>query len=76
MEKDLVDKKLGDKAEVKVSFVDGKLVAEVTYAASLVEGGVVLKVPAANVLDALAAAIPGHFDDAILGAAKELLTKV
>lgn len=75
MEAELVEGKIADKADYKVEFKDGKLCAELSANLPLLDAGIVIKVKAEAVLDALKAAIPGHFDDAVLDAAKLLLVK-
>jgi hypothetical protein len=74
MEKDIVDGKIGNVGSYDVEFKDGKLKAQV--AASPAEGvsaGAFIEIDAAMVLDALAKAIPGTIDDALLGVAKAAL---
>jgi hypothetical protein len=64
------------KGGYKVEFKEGKLCVEVLYDAGALEGGLTVKLDAAEVLDVLAKAIPGHIDDAILATAKGLLKGV
>lgn len=70
---ELAEGQIGKEGKYGVKFEQGKLCAEVDYVGADASAGVVVKIDAANVLDALASAIPGHFDDAILAAAKGLL---
>ncbi len=74
-DKDLVGGALGAQGAYDVAFKGGALVAELDYTPV---GGVKTKLSVALdaviVLNALKAAIPGHFDDAIIDAAIGLLT--
>lgn len=72
---ELVNEKLGDKANVKVEFKEGKLVAELVYDHPVVDAGIVLKLDSEAVIEALKKAIPGTIDDVVLEAAKALLKK-
>jgi hypothetical protein len=71
--KDMVNGNLGSVGKYDVSFKDGSLVAEMDASAGPLSMGVVVKLDAAKVLDALAAAIPGTLDDAVIGVAKAAL---
>lgn len=73
MEKDLVHGSLGDKAKYDVAFKEGKLVAELDADFGVLTGGLVVKISAEQVLDALAKAIPGTLDDQLLGLLKTAL---
>lgn len=64
---------IGKEAKYKVEFKEGKLVASVDGDFKDLEANLVLKLKAAAVLDALAEAIPGHFEDGAIAAAKVLL---
>lgn len=72
-DKELVEGNLGTVGKYDVKFEGGKLVAELSAEAGPLEAGVVVKLDAGKVLDALAAAIPGTFDDAVIGVAKAAL---
>lgn len=78
MEAELAQGKLGDVGAYDVAFKDGKLVASAM--ASAVNGvglalsaDVKVEIGAEAVLDALAKAIPGTIDDALLGVIKAAL---
>lgn len=73
VDKDLVNGVVGSEGKYDICFKGGKLCAEVDYVGKQLEGGVVLKLDAGAVLDALAKAIPGTFDDTIINLAKGLL---
>lgn len=73
MDADLVKGNLGTVGKFDVAFKDGALVAELDAAVSVGSAGLVLKIEAGKVLDALAAAIPGTIDDAIINIAKGAL---
>ena len=73
MEKDLVDGKLGELGQYDVEFKGGKLRGELKVAKLGLSAGVVVEIDADQVLDALAKAIPGTIDDAVLGLAKAAL---
>lgn len=73
MEGQIVAGNIGPEANYKVSFAEGKLVLESGYVGADAEAGAFIKVKAGAVLDALKAAIPGHFDDAVIDGAKALL---
>lgn len=66
MEKDLVSGNLGKDAKYDVAFKEGKLVLELDADFGLLTGGVVVKVDASSVIDAIEKAIPGQLDDAVL----------
>lgn len=76
MEKDLIAGEIGKVGMYKLAFVGGKLVlsAEVAGGPLAVEASV--KLGAAELIDAIAAAIPGKVDDAILGVIKAALLEV
>jgi hypothetical protein len=73
MDKELVKGELGDKAKYAVSFKDGHLVAELDADLGAVTGGVVVKVSADSVIDAIEKKIPGQLDDAILELVRKAL---
>lgn len=71
--KEIAQGQVGSVGKYDVEFKDGKLVAEIDAAAGPLEAGLLVKLDAGKVLDALAKAIPGTFDDAIIGVAKAAL---
>lgn len=75
MDKELVQGNLGEVAKYDVEFKEGKLVAAINAEAAqgMVEAGMVVKLDAGKVLDALAKAIPGTMDDAMIGVVKAAL---
>jgi hypothetical protein len=78
VEADLVDGKIGDVGSYDVEFKGGKLVAKAGVAHDPAAGvslkaDVSIEIGAAAVLDALAKAIPGTFDDALISLAKGAL---
>jgi hypothetical protein len=74
MEADLVQGPIGAVGNYDVSFKDGKLLAQLSASpVSGVKAGVQLELDAEVVLDALAKAIPGTIDDALLGVVKAAL---
>lgn len=72
-DKELVQGNIGTVGKYDFSFKEGKFVVEVDATGGPLEGGLVLKLDAGKVLDAIAKAIPGTFDDAIIGVAKAAL---
>lgn len=75
MEKDLVEGKLGDVGSYDVEFKDGKLVAKVEAKFAVGNAVVSLEIGAEQVLDAIAKAIPGAVDDAVISIIKGALLK-
>ena len=75
MEKDIIEGNLGSVGKYDVEFKEGKLVAMMDADAvdGMITAGLVLKLDAGKVMDALSKAIPGTFDDALLGVAKAAL---
>lgn len=74
MEKDIVEGNLGQIGHYDVEFKGGKLVAKVDAAHPVgVTAGVHIEIGAGAVIDAIAKAIPGQIDDAILGVLKAAL---
>ncbi len=73
MEKDIVDGKLGEVGAYDLEFKGGKLVAKISAGKAGISGGAFIEIDAEIVLDALAAAIPGTIDDAVLGLVKAAL---
>lgn len=75
MEAKIVGGAIGSVGQYDVSFKEGKLVAELKAHEAFFEGGMVVKIDAGQVLDALAAAIPGAIDDAVIALVKAALIK-
>lgn len=75
MEADILDGKIGAVGGYDLEFKGGKLtfVVDVAAPGGLVEGKLGVGVDAGAVLDAIAKAIPGTIDDAIIGVAKAAL---
>jgi hypothetical protein len=73
MDKEIVEGNLGTVGKYDVEFKGGCLVVELNAGAGPVSGGVVIKVDAGKVLDAIAAAIPGQIDDAVIAMIKGAL---
>lgn len=73
MEKDIVEGNIGSVGQYDVEFKGGKLCLALSAQAGPGELGLSIKVDAAKVVDALAKAIPGQVDDAILGVVKAAL---
>lgn len=74
MEKDLAEGKIGDKGAYDVEFKGGKLVGKVDFEfVSGVKAGIYAEFGADAVIDALAKAIPGQMDDALLNMLKGAL---
>lgn len=73
MEKELLAGNLGEKANYKVDFKEGKLQAEMLADFGPFHAGMKMQLEADGVLDALAKAIPGTIDDAMLGLIKAAL---
>jgi len=61
---------LGPDAKYDIKFESGQLVAELDAQLCASSAGLVVKLDAGQVLDALAKAIPGTIDDAVFGAIK------
>lgn len=70
---DIAQTKIGAEAEAKLVFEDGKLKAKLSQDGAIGGGKVELYLKAEAVLDAIAEAIPGHFEDAAIAGAKLLL---
>lgn len=75
MEGEIAEVKLGEVGKFDVEFKEGKLVLSLDAGVAYGSAGLVVKVDAAAVLDALAAKIPGTVDDAIIGVIKAALAK-
>lgn len=74
MEADLVQGKLGTVGKYDVAFKGGELVVEIDGNDAVGSVGMVVKVKASAVLDAIALAIPGTIDDALIGIIKGALS--
>ena len=70
MEKDLIEGQLGQIGTYDIEFKDGALCAKLV---SPVGVEIEVKIQADAILDALAKAIPGKIDDAVLGLVKTAL---
>lgn len=75
MEAEIAGGKLGDKGLYKLEFKEGKLCVEVTYDHAIVDAGIVVKLDAESVIEAIKKAIPGQIDDAVLDLLKLALKK-
>lgn len=64
---------IGPETKYNVKIEGGKVVAEITYAGALLGAELTVSLDALAVLDAIAAKIPGHFDDLAIEGAKLLL---
>lgn len=64
---------IGNVGKYDIEFKEGKLVCEVSAQVGFADAGFVLKIGAEQVLDAIAKAIPGTIDDAVIDMAKKLL---
>lgn len=67
---------LGPNAQYDIKFEGGQLVAELDAKLDKSSAGLVVKLDAGQVLDALAKAIPGTLDDAVFGVIKAALGSV
>ncbi len=65
-DKDLVGGNLGSVGKYDVAFKGGQLVAEVDANIGSSSAGIVVKIDAKQILDAIKAKIPGQIDDAII----------
>ena len=75
MDANIIGGSVGPKAKYSVDFKGGQLVAELLVDESLFDGGIVIKLDAGAVMDAVAKAIPGVVDDAIISLIKAALLK-
>lgn len=73
MEGEIVQGPIGEVGSYDVKFLGGKLIAKVDANLPMGSAGVILEISAANVIDAIKAAIPGQIDDAILELLKKAL---
>lgn len=78
MEKDLVDGKIGEVGAYDLEFKEGKLQFKLSVAVKaggvqLGDAGIHVAISADGVIDAIAKAIPGQWDDAALGLLKGAL---
>lgn len=76
MEKELVVGELGKVGSYKLEFVGGHLVLSAKLDGGPLSAEASVKLGAAELIDAIAAAIPGKVDDAILGVLKAALLEV
>lgn len=75
MEADLVKGAVGSVGKYDVAFKEGKLVIEVDAEVGVGTAGLVIKLDAVHVMDALSQAIPGALDDAVFAIIKNALVK-
>jgi hypothetical protein len=73
MDKAIAQGPIGQVGKYDVEFKGSELVVELDLAVAVGSAGLVVKVSAAKVIDALAAAIPGKIDDAVFGLMKAAL---
>lgn len=73
MEGVLAQGSLGSVGKYDVAFKEGSLQIEIDANASFGSAGLVIKVGAGSVLDAIAKAIPGVWDDAAIALIKKAL---
>jgi hypothetical protein len=74
MEKQLAEGKIGEVGQYDLDFTaEGNLRIQVSASHGLGSAGIVLELKGEAVLDALAAAIPGKVDDAVIGLMKAAL---
>jgi hypothetical protein len=72
---EIVKGNIGTVGNYNVKFESGKVVIEANAAQDYGSVGIVLKLDAAVILDAMAKAIPGQLDDMLFGAVKSSLLK-
>ena len=75
MDSHIVGGQIGDNAKYAVDFKEGKLVAELSVNEGAFSGGLLVKLDAGQVLDAIARAVPGQLDDAVIAIIKGALLK-
>lgn len=73
METEIAQGPIGTVGAYDVDFKDGKLTAKVNAGSDVVKADLTVELDAGVVLDKLAKAIPGTFDDAIIALAKTAL---
>lgn len=73
MEKDILEGKIGEVGGYDLEFKGGKLVLKVDAAIDIGKAGFFAELEADKVLDALAKAIPGQWDDVALNGLKAIL---
>lgn len=73
MEGELAQGNVGSVGKYDLEFKEGCLVADVKVELGVGQATMSIKLDAGHVLDALAKAIPGTWDDAIIGVAKAAL---
>jgi hypothetical protein len=72
-DKELAQGSIGPEANYDIAFKGGKLVLALNYQGKQAGAGVNVTVGVGELLDKLKETIPGHFDDAVIDAAKVLL---
>ena len=73
MDKEILDKKLGSVGSFELDLVDGNLEFKLNADVTGVSASILLKIDSGELLDKLAAVIPGQFDDAVIGMLKAAL---
>ncbi len=73
MEADIVEGQIGSMGKYDVEFKAGKLVAKADASFSVGLAKIEISIDSDAIIDALAAAIPGKVDDAILNVVKSAL---
>lgn len=73
MEAQLAQGNIGTVGKYDIDFKEGHLVLEIDANVPVGSAGLVIKVSAEKVLDAIAKAIPGTIDDAVIGVIKAAL---
>lgn len=73
MEAKIISGPVGGAGKYSVDFKDGNLVAVLEVAEGPFSGNLLAKIDAGQVLDALAKAVPGQLDDAVIAVIKAAL---
>lgn len=73
VEKDFAQGNIGSVGKYDVAFKSGQMVLEIDAVAGASSAGLIIKIDAAQVMDAIAKAIPGTVDDAVIGLVKAAL---
>ena len=73
MDKDILEGNIGNVGQYDVEFKGGKLVGKVMAERSGMSAAIELSVDSDVILDAIAKAIPGQIDDAVIGLIKAAL---
>lgn len=75
MDANIVGGKVGSVGAYDVKFVGGQLAAELVVEEGPFAGNLSVKIDAGKVLDAIADAVPGQIDDAVIALIKAALLK-